>query len=103
MSTKKQLSATEYLEKKYGRVTFGKSLWAWRKSDEFSQTAFAKKLGISVQNLNDLEKGRKIPSVARAAKIARKLNELEIFWVSLAIRDQLYREGLKYKVHLESA
>jgi DNA-binding XRE family transcriptional regulator len=60
MSTK---SYFEKLEKQYGTLTFGKMLSAWREGEEMTQTSFAKKLGLSVQNLNDLEKGRRIPSV----------------------------------------
>lgn len=103
MTTKK--SYFEELEKKYGRLTFGDMLKAWRESDEFSQTAFAKKLGISVQNLNDIEKGRKIPSPTRAAKIAKKLGLPESPLIQLALRDTLYKEGFKYSVtlSLESA
>jgi transcriptional regulator with XRE-family HTH domain len=46
---------------------------AEREAEDFSQTAFAKKIGLSVQNLNDLEKGRRIPTPSRAARIAKKL------------------------------
>lgn len=101
MTTKKE-TASEWFEKKFGRLTFGKMLKAWRESDEFSQTSFAKKLGISVQNLNDLEKGRKIPSPTRAAKIAKKLSLPESPLIQLALRDILYKEGFKYSVSLQS-
>jgi transcriptional regulator with XRE-family HTH domain len=66
----------EKLEKKYGVMTFADMLRAWREAEEMSQTAFAKKVGLSVQNLNDLEKGRRIPSPSRAAKIAKRLGSL---------------------------
>lgn len=101
MTIKKSYSAQ--LEKKYGRLTFGKMLRSWRLADELSQTAFAKKMGISVQNLNDLEKGRRIPSPARAAKIARKLGISEIGLIRLALRDSLYKDGFKYEVSLYAA
>lgn len=101
--TTKKLSASEKLEKIFGRLTFGDTLQAWRTTDELSQTAFAKKLGISVQNLNDLEKGRRIPSPARAAKIAKKLGIHELVLIQLALRDSLYKDGFKYEVKLTSA
>ena len=72
MSTK---SYFEKLEKQYGKLTFGSMLKSLRLSDEISQTAFAKKLGLSVQNLNDLEKGRRVPTASRAAKIAKKAHK----------------------------
>ena len=100
MSTKTYF---EKLEKQYGHLTFGEMLKAWRDSEDLSQTAFAKKLGLSVQNLNDLEKGRRIPTPSRAARIAKKLGLPEMGMIQLALRDSLAKEGFKYEVKLESA
>lgn len=93
----------EKLEKQYGPLTFGSLLRSWRESEELSQTAFAKKMGLSVQNLNDLEKGRRIPTPTRAAKIAKKLGLPEIGLIQLALRDSLAKEGFHYDVKLASA
>ena len=100
MSTK---SYFEKLEKQYGKLTFGSMLKSLRLSDEISQTAFAKKLGLSIQNLNDLEKGRRIPTPTRAAKIAKKLHLPEMGLIQLAMRDSLIKEGFDYLVKLEDA
>lgn len=100
MSTK---SYFEKLEKEYGPLTFGGILKAWRESEGTTQTAFAKKIGLSVQNLNDLEKGRRIPSPTRAARIAKKLGLPEMGMIQLALRDSLFKEGFHYDVKLESA
>ncbi|MBC7419346.1 MAG: helix-turn-helix transcriptional regulator [Bdellovibrio sp.] len=100
MTTK---SYFEKLEKQYGTLTFGEMLKAWRESEDLSQTAFAKKIGLSVQNLNDLEKGRRIPTSSRAARIAKKLGLPEMGMIQLAIRDSLTKEGFKYDVKLASA
>ncbi len=101
MNTNK--SFFEKLEKKYGPLTFGEMLRSWRQSEEMSQTAFAKKISLSVQNLNDLEKGRRIPTPSRAARIAKKLGLPEIGLIQLALRDTLAKEGFKYDVKLASA
>lgn len=100
MTTK---SYFEKLEKKHGTLTFGDMLKAWRNSEDLSQTAFARKIGLSVQNLNDLEKGRRIPTPSRAAGIAKKLGLPEKGMIQLALRDSLIKEGFKYEVKLESA
>lgn len=100
MSTK---SYFETLESKYGRLSFGEMLKAFRLSEQMSQTKFAKKLGLSVQNLNDLEKGRRIPSPSRASKIAKKLGLPEVPLIQLALRDSLRSEGFKFDVVLEKA
>ncbi len=100
MSTK---SYFEKLEKQFGPLTFGGLLKAWRESEELTQTSFAKKVGLSVQNLNDLEKGRRIPSPSRAARIAKKLGLPEKRMIQLALRDSLTKEGFHYDVILETA
>jgi transcriptional regulator with XRE-family HTH domain len=100
MTTK---SYFEKLEKKYGVMTFADMLKAWREAEDMSQTAFAKKIGLSVQNLNDLEKGRRIPSPSRAAKIAKRLGLPEMGLIQLALKDSLTKEGFHYDVKLESA
>ena len=100
MTTK---SLFEKLENQYGALTFGSLLKAWRDGEDMSQTAFAKKVGLSVQNLNDLEKGRRIPSPTRAARIAKKLGLPEMGLIQLALRDSLVKEGFHYEVKLESA
>jgi len=86
------------LEREYGVLTFGRALWAHRKCEEISQKDFAKVLGISPQSLCDMEKERRIPSVKRAAKIAKQLREPEITWVELAIQDMLRDAELDYKI-----
>lgn len=99
MTTKTE-TAFERLERELGPITFGSVLKSWRTADGISQTAFAKKMGLSVQNLNDLEKGRRIPSPSRAAKIAKKLGVSEMALIQLSLRDALKKEGFKYKVTL---
>ena len=101
MSTK-NISYFDKLETLYGKLTFGTMLTAWREANASTPTTFAKKLGISVQNLNDLEKGRRIPSPSRAAKIAKKLGLPEISLIELSIRDSLANEGFDFEVKLRA-
>lgn len=101
MTTKK--SKFSSLENKYGYLSFGEALKSWRLSEGISQKEFAIKLDISPQNLNDLEKERKIPSPSRAAHIAKKLKISEVVLIQLALRDQLKKEGFRYRVNLEAA
>lgn len=84
-------------------LTFDGLPKTWRGTEEMSQTAFAKRVGLSVQNLNDLEKGRRIPTPTRAARISKKLGLPEMRMIQLALRDSLMKEGFKYEVKLESA
>ena len=97
MTTEKKYGSAE-LAKEYGPLTFGRALWSHRKCEEISQKDFAKMLGISPSSLCDLEKGRKLPSVNRAAKIAKILNEPEKIWIRLALQDMLREADLRYQV-----
>lgn len=102
MTTKKK-SYFEKLEKQYGQLTFGQVLRSFREAEELSQVAFAKKIGLSTQNLNDLEKGRRIPSPTRAAKIAKKLGVPDIGFIQISLRDSLHSEGFLFNVILKPA
>jgi transcriptional regulator with XRE-family HTH domain len=97
MSTKKHYG-TEELKRDFGPLTFGNALESYRLGEEMSQKELALFLGISPQSLCDLEKERRIPSPARAAKIARKLKKSESFWIQLALQDTLRKEKLDYTV-----
>lgn len=97
MNTEKIYGSAE-LEQDFGPLSFGQALWAHRKSEEMSQKEFAKYLGISPSSLCDIEKGRKIPSPSRAAKIANLIGMPEKSWVCLVLQDMLRRAELDYTV-----
>lgn len=102
MTTKKNnFYGTAEMERDYGPLTFANVLRAHRECEEMPQTEMAKFLGISKQSLYDLEKGRKIPSPARAASIAKKLGMLPESFIKLAFQDQLRTEKLNYEVTLK--
>ncbi len=86
-----------------GPLTLGKAIESVRKSEDLSQDACAKKLGVSKSHLCDVEKGRKIVSPERAAKWARVLGYPESVLVRLTIQAELDAAGLKYKVALDAA
>jgi DNA-binding transcriptional regulator YiaG len=73
MTTKKKSSYSDEL-KKYGRVSSGRFLVAWRSSEEMSQAQFARKLGLPEKSV-----------------------------VAIAIEDALAKEGMKYLVELNEA
>lgn len=86
------------LEKRFGKMTLGMFVRSLREADGISQTAFAERLGISRANLCDIEKGRKLVSIARAAKLAKKLKIAQKVMVQLAIQDEIRLLGLPLKV-----
>ena len=89
------------LQKERGPITFGRLLTSYRFSLDMSQVQLAKKLGLSTANVCDLEKGRKIPSPARAEEIARKLKEHPQYWIEVAVQDLFRKDKLDYKVKVE--
>lgn len=100
MSTKNL--TTRDIEKIYGPLTFGNLLKAHRESEELTQVEMAKKIKLSKQALNDIENGRKIPSVSRAVALAKKVGILPELAVELVLQDQLDREKLKMTVKVSS-
>ena len=97
MATDKKYGTKE-LARDQGPLTFGNAIESLRKCEEMSQREFALKLGIAAQSLCDIEKGRRIPSASRAAKIARQIDQPEKFWIQLAFQDLLRSENLDYTV-----
>lgn len=91
------------LEKEYGKLTFGDALKSFRLCEEISQKEFSKMLNMSQSSLCDLEQGRRIPSVKRAAKIAKLIRMPDSTWIELSIQDSLRRENLKYEVVLNAS
>lgn len=100
MNTKRK-DGSELLDEMFGRPTFGQYIESHRICEEINQKDMAKTLGISPSSLCDLEKGRKIPSISRAIKIARILELEEAVLLEALIQDQLDREKINFKVNLE--
>jgi transcriptional regulator with XRE-family HTH domain len=93
----------EDLERRRGLMTLGRFIKAFRESDEVTQADYAKCLGISKANLCDIEKGRKLVSVERAAKFAKVLGVPAEVLVQLSLQDQLRQAKLKLVVEVHAA
>jgi putative transcriptional regulator len=100
MSTK--TVTTKDIEKIYGPLTFGNLLKAHREADGLTQVQMAKKIKLSKQALNDIENGRKTPSLSRAVALAKKMGILPELAVELALQDQINREKLKMHIKVSS-
>jgi DNA-binding XRE family transcriptional regulator len=100
MSTK--ILTARDIEKIYGPLTFGNLVKAHRQAEDLTQVEMAKRLKLSKQALNDIESGRKLPSISRAVLLAKKVGILPELAVELVLQDQLYREKLKMTVRVSS-
>lgn len=97
------VEAESFLKSLLGtHLTFGRLIASIRESEEISLTSFSKKLGISKQNLCDIEKNRKSVSPSRAVKWAKILGYSEELFVKMALEEFLINEGIKkYSVEIK--
>ena len=91
------------LEKRFGPMTLGLFIRAFREAENLSQTQYAKKIGLSRSNLCDLEKERKIASPLRAAQLAKKMGLAPEILVQLSLQDILREAKLNFKIELKAA
>ena len=81
-----------------GPLTFGDAVRSARELVEMSQAELARRLGVGRQSVCDIEKGRALVSVEKAARFAKALSHNEAVFVRLALQDQVEKAGLKLKV-----
>jgi transcriptional regulator with XRE-family HTH domain len=91
------------LEKRLGHLTVGELLHTFRMTDELSLKEFGKRIGVSVANLCDIEKGRKGVSPKKAEQIAVAIGVPPALLIRLALEESLKAAGLKYKVEIKPA
>lgn len=104
MITNESKKALDYLESLIGKMpTLGDYLLAIRQGEELTQVEFAKLLGVSRQNLCDIEHGRRFVSPKMAAEFANKLGYSSKQFVRLCLQDLLNREGLYLSVDIQDA
>jgi transcriptional regulator with XRE-family HTH domain len=97
------VEAEAFLAKRRGPLTLGRALAAIRQGEEESLETFAKRLGVSRQNLHDIEAGRRSVSLERAAEWARLLGRHERVFVELALQALVDEAGLKLRVTVRAA
>jgi DNA-binding XRE family transcriptional regulator len=103
MTTKKFVSASEFFRKHHGPLSLGRFLHSFRTAHEITQTTMAATLGISKQELCDIEKERKLISIDRAILFAKKLKHSEAIFIKYTIDDHLRKAGSKLRVTFEEA
>ena len=103
MTTEKS-SAMRFLEDIHGeQLSLGGLLLAIREGEEMTQADFAKQLGISRSHLCDIEKQRKVVSLARAVHFAKCLGYSEAQFARLSLQSLVEQAGLNLKVKIEAA
>ncbi len=91
------------MEKMLGvKLTLGKLIWAIRQADNVSQMDFADILGISKQQLCDIEHNRKCISPKLAAKYAEILGYSKEQFIRLTLQDLVNRDGLNVQIEVSA-
>jgi transcriptional regulator with XRE-family HTH domain len=104
MRTNTKSNTIKYLERIAGRsLTLGGLLESIRLGEEMSQSAFARKLGVSPSHLCDIEKGRKVVGAERAARFAKILDRSPEQFVRLSLQELIDEAGLKMRVNIDPA
>ncbi len=98
MNIKNRISARSAIRKISGHISFAEMILSIRVSQEITQVEMAEVLGISKQDLCNIEKGRKQVSVERAVSFAKSLSMPSRTFAKYALQDQLRRAGLKGEV-----
>jgi transcriptional regulator with XRE-family HTH domain len=83
-----------------GPLTLGKLLLSIRQSEEMTQVEFGESLGMSKQQLSDIENNRKVVSPQLAASYADKLGYSPDQFVRLSLQQMLDRAGLDLSIEI---
>jgi len=102
MTTRQRKFNLKSLERRFGTLTLGRFIAAWRLSECLSQREFARKISMSAANLCDIEKGRKGVSILKAAQIAKVIGFSPTVLVQLALQAQVEASGLRYEVEVKA-
>ena len=85
-------------KKRSKELSLGEFLKAHRLGEGFSQTEFARQLGVSKQRLCDIEHNRFSVSLILAKTMAKKLDLPPEWLAKLALTAQIRQAGLKLRV-----
>ena len=104
MNIKKKSQAIKELDKiRKKPLDFSDLLHSVRTTSEMSQVELATKAKTTKAKICDFEKGRRVPTLELAAKLAKALGHSEELFVSKIIKEQLKRSGLQLKIEIKAA
>lgn len=85
------------------KFTMGSYIAAIREGEEMTQVQFAKLLGITKQNLCDIEHNRRLISPKLAARFAKKLGYGVNQFVRLALQALVDKDGIPVNIEVKAA
>jgi len=93
--------AKDAISKIAGHISFADVIKSTRLTLELTQVEMANKLGISKQDLCNIEKGRKFVSVERAIKFASIIGQSQRVFAKYVIQDQIVKAGLNVSIEIK--
>lgn len=87
------MDATKYFDKELGKPTFGRSLRAWRLSEELSQEQLAKKTGLSKAAISRFENGHDFPSSETLEALAKACKADSGLWIVYIVSEMAEKKG----------
>lgn len=102
MTTKKSASrpARAALASTVAETTFGGLIRAMRETDDITQADLARRLGVSRQFLNAVERGRSQVGLDFAKRVADALGYSPEPFAEILIREQVKKAGIECEVSL---
>ncbi len=97
MSTK----AKNYLKKILGDLTFSEMIYSLRKTDELTQQEVAEGINLPKSRVCDFEKGRRLPTLDQAAKLADFFGYPRSFFYKRIFEDQARNSGINLKIEVK--
>lgn len=89
------MEAKRYFEDSHGPMTFGRSLRAWRESEEVSQDQLAQTVGLSKTAISRFENGHDFPSADTLVLLADALDADQAMWTVYIVRDMVAKKGFE--------
>ncbi len=93
--------AFKFMEELNSPFHVGKLLRAHRTGWDMSQKDLAKKLGVTVGFISNIETGKKGISLDKLLEFCRKLNENEKFWMVMYFKEEARKAGKEITIKLE--
>ena len=97
---KKEVNVEKYFEKLHGPRTFGDLILCERLSFKIKKKDLAEKLGITIKDIDDIEKNKVLPSLRFAKKAAKKLGHHPGYWQKVLLK-QIKRESPTKKINYQ--
>lgn len=85
--------ALQLVEELIGPMTVGRLIRVARRQWEMDQKALARKLGVTVGYISNIETGKKHLSLDAVLKICRKLEQNERVWMTVYFEEETRKAG----------